>query len=83
VDQFAYLDSILPSLCLINDENQNCIPPATAAFGRLGGRVFLNRNMSIKTKVAVHSVISISTLLHGSEVWTLYRNPDHAESKPP
>jgi len=74
VKQFTYLGSILYSSCsIIIDEIQNRILQATAAFARLGSRVFLNRNLPIKAKVVVYSAICISTLLYGNEVWTLYR----------
>ena len=73
VDNFTYLGSILSSSCSLSDEIHNRIRQATTAFGRLSDRVFLNRNLSLSTKVAVYSAVCLSILLYGGEVWTLYR----------
>jgi len=47
---------------------------ASAAFGRLSRRVFFNRNLTPSTKIAVYNPVCISILLHGCEVWVLYRH---------
>ena len=59
VHQFTYLGSILTSDCDLNNEIQQRVKLASAAFGRLSHRVFLNRNLAIATKVAVCKAICI------------------------
>ena len=73
VHQFTYLGSILTSDCDLNNEIQQRVKLASAAFGRLSHRVFLNRNLAIATKIAVYKAICISILLYGCESWTPYR----------
>ena len=73
VDTFKYLGSFLSSSCDIEYEIQNCIRLASSSFGKLKGRVFLNRNLTVKTKVNVYRAVCLSILLYGSETWTVYR----------
>ena len=73
VHQFTYLGSILTSDCDLNNEIQQRVKLASAAFGRLSHRVFLNCNLAIATKIAVYKAICISILLYGCESWTPYR----------
>ena len=35
--------------------------------------VFLNRDIAVKTKIAVYNAVCVSTLLYGCEAWTVYR----------
>ncbi|KAG7177274.1 hypothetical protein Hamer_G000557 [Homarus americanus] len=46
---------------------------ASAAFGRLGTRVFLNNDLKYGTRTAVYLAVCISTLLYASETWTPYK----------
>ena len=46
---------------------------AASSFGRLRSRVFENNNLRISTRVAVYRAVCVSTLLYGSEAWTVYR----------
>ncbi len=73
VDRFIYLGSVLSSSCSLDDEIQNRLRQASCAFGRLSRRVFLNRDLTTSTKVAVYSAVCISVLLYGCEAWTVYR----------
>ncbi|XP_078576149.1 uncharacterized protein LOC144861905 [Branchiostoma floridae x Branchiostoma japonicum] len=57
----------------ITDEVQRRIGLASSSFGRLASRVFLNKDLTIKTKVAVYKAICLSILLYASEAWTPYR----------
>ena len=68
-----YLGSILNTSCNLNQEIQYRIQQATTYFGRLRDRVFLNRNLSVKTKVMVYSSVCPSIFLYGCEAWTIYR----------
>ena len=73
VDNFMYLGSILNTSCNLDQEIQYRIRQATTSFGRLRDRVFLNRNLSVETKVMVYSSVCVSILLYGCEAWTIYR----------
>ncbi|XP_061884956.1 uncharacterized protein LOC133635724 [Entelurus aequoreus] len=73
VPDFKYLGSILSENCSMDNDVQNRIRSASASFGRLRKRVYVNKDLSIRTKVAVYQAICVSTLLYGCEAWTLYR----------
>ena len=73
VDRFTYLGSILSSSCSIDLEINARINNASVAFGRLNHRVFNNRNLKTTTRAAVYRAVCVSTLLYGSETWTLYK----------
>ena len=73
VHQFTYLGSILTSDCDMDNKVQQRVKLASAAFGRLSHRVFLNHKLTTTTKVAVYKAVCISILLCGCETWTPYR----------
>ena len=70
---FRYLGSNISSNCCLDDEISYRICKGTSAFGRLNSMVFRNRNLKLKTKIAVYNAVVVSVLLYGSETWTLYR----------
>ncbi|XP_078674752.1 uncharacterized protein LOC144912888 [Branchiostoma floridae x Branchiostoma belcheri] len=74
VNSFTYLGSTLSVNCDITDEVQRRIGLASASFGRLARKVFLNRSLLVKTKVAVYRAVCLSILLYASETWTPYRH---------
>ena len=69
---FKYLGSILSEDCSVDQEIQNRIKQASAAFGRLRHRVFQNNNLHLHTKVAVYQAVCITTLLYSCEAWVTY-----------
>ena len=73
VSYFKYLGSIMTSSCNLTCEVQRRVALASSSFGRLAGRVFLNRDLRISTKVAVYRAVCISVLLYGVETWVPYR----------
>jgi len=73
VEEFTYLGSVLSNTNDLSSEVQRRIGLASASFGRLSHRVFMNRNLTIKTKVSVYKAVCLSILLYGSESWVLYR----------
>ena len=73
VPHFTYLGSVLSPTCNIDHDIQVRVGSASAAFGRLKSRVFLNRNLTVSTKAAVYKAVCLSTLLYGSEAWTPYQ----------
>ena len=72
VQDFTYLGSIISNNCSLDREINNRISRASAAFGQLTERVYLNRNLKLPTKIRVYQAIVLSILLYGSESWTLY-----------
>ncbi|KAI8490084.1 hypothetical protein Bbelb_321540 [Branchiostoma belcheri] len=73
VPTFTYLGSVLNASGDITDEVQRRIGLASASFGSLSNRVFLNKDLTTKTKVAVYRAICLSILLYACETWTTYR----------
>ena len=73
VQSFKYLGSHISSNCHLDDEISYRVQQANRAFGRLSTRVFHNKNLTVSTKVSVYNAIVLSSLLYGSETWTLYR----------
>jgi hypothetical protein len=73
VEEFKYLGSVLTSDCCADRDVQARIHLAAAAFGRFRQRVFENRDLRLTTKIAVYRAVCVSTLLYGSETWTVYR----------
>jgi len=73
VDEFVYLGTVLNSKLDLSPDIQRRVRLASFAFGRLSQRVFLNRNLNLKTKMAVYMAVCVSTLLYGCEAWVLYR----------
>ncbi|CAI9722609.1 Hypothetical predicted protein [Octopus vulgaris] len=69
VNQFTYLSSVLD----LTDDIQRHIHLASAAFGRLSTRLLLNKNINIRTRVAVYNAVCVSILLYGYESWVPYR----------
>ena len=69
---FTYLGSIISSDCSLDKEITSRIGKASSAFGKLRSRVYLNRELSLTTKVSVYCAIVLSILLYGCETWTLY-----------
>ena len=72
VPSFRYLGSILSEENNVDDEVQNRIKQAAAAFGRLRRRVFQNKNLHLCTKVSVYQAICTTTLLYSCEAWVTY-----------
>ena len=73
VQCFRYLGSNISANCSLNDEVSYRIGRTASAYGRLRPRVFENYNLNLHTKVSVYHAVVVSTLLYGSETWTLYR----------
>ena len=73
VSCFKYLGSNISADCALDDEVNYRIGKASGAYGRLRIRVFENHNISLRTKVSVYHAVVVSSLLYGSEAWTLYQ----------
>ncbi|XP_022809588.1 uncharacterized protein LOC111346575 [Stylophora pistillata] len=73
VDNFTYLGSTLSSHANVDAEVNYRIQQAAAAFEKLQSRVFQDRDIRLDTKIKVYKAIVVTTLLYGSETWTIYR----------
>ena len=73
VKSFTYLGSAVNSHALLDDEIVNRIAKASNAFGKLHHRLWNERGIRLETKIKVYKAVVLSTLLFGSEAWTLYR----------
>ena len=72
-NKFAYLGSTLSNSVVIDDEINNIIAKASAAFGRLRKTVWDRRGIDLETKLKVYRAVVRPTLLYGCESWTVYK----------
>ena len=77
VHEFVYLGSTITDSLPIDSELSKRIEKAAMTLSRLTKRVWSNK-LSDHTKVNVYKACVISTLLYGSESWTMYA---HQEKK--
>ena len=76
VHQFAYLGSTIADSVSLDAEINKRIGKAATTMARLTERVWNNNMLTITTKVAVFHACVLSTLLYGSESWTLYASQE-------
>ncbi len=69
VNEFTYLGSCLSDKVNINSEISVRLTKASASFGRLWTRVWKERGLAVKTKIAVYKAVVMSALLYGCESW--------------
>ena len=72
VEDFTFLGSNISSNLSLDTKLNMRIGKASAAMARLTNRVWENTMLTIKTKTQVYQACVLSTLLYGSESWTLY-----------
>ena len=72
VEEFVYLVSTITSNLSLDTELDERIGKAATAMARLSKRVWGNAMLITKTKVDVYKACVLSTLLYGSETWTLF-----------
>jgi hypothetical protein len=72
VERFTYLGSTLSRDASIDDEVNSRIAKASAAFGRLRSTVWQRAGIKTQTKLMVYKAVVLTTLLYGSESWTVY-----------
>lgn len=72
IDKFTYLGSTISSNPSLDAELNTRIGKAATAMSRLTKRVWDNIMLNTNTKMRVYQACILSTLLYGSEAWTLY-----------
>ena len=72
---FKYLGSTVCNNARIDKEIRNRMGVASGAFGKLQKQLWKNRHVSIRVKCEVYRAVVLSSLLYGSETWTIYRDP--------
>ena len=72
VSQFTYLGSTITDNLSLHAEIDKRIGKAASTLARLTARVWSSPKLSVKTTMAVYNACVISTLLYGSETWTMY-----------
>ena len=70
IEEFPYLGSLIAASGRMDMEVEKRIAQASRAFGALRKAVFLEKNLSLKTKRAIYQACVLSVLLYGSESWT-------------
>lgn len=76
VDEFTYLGSTISNSLSLDSELNRRIGKAASAMARLSARVWENRMLTTNTKMQVYQACVLSTLLYGSEAWTLYSHQE-------
>ena len=72
VHEFTYLGSTITDNLSLDAELNKRIGKAATTLWRLATRVWENPKLTTKTKMAVYNACVVSTLLYGSEAWTIY-----------
>ncbi len=72
VEDFTYLGSTISSNLSLDNELNTRIGKASIAMARLTKRVWNNSMLTTNTKMKVYQASVLSTLLYGSETWTMY-----------
>jgi len=72
VQDFTYLGLTISSNLSLDKELSVRIGKAATAMARLKRRVWDNTMLTINTKMMVYRACVLSTLLYGSEAWTVY-----------
>lgn len=76
VDKFTYLGSTMSNNLSLDAELNVRIGKAATAMARLTKRVWDNPMLTLNTKMKVYQACVLSTLLYGSEAWTLYAHQE-------
>lgn len=77
VHDFVYLGSTISDSLSLDTELDKRIGKATTTMARLNKRVWTNGKLTEHTKVQVYKACVMSTLLYGSEAWTLRAKHEH------
>ena len=70
-EKFKYLGSMISYSLTSSTDVDKCIAKAGAAFGALRKDVFSNKHVKDRIKGKCYNAFVLSTLLHGSECWSM------------
>ena len=73
IDEFPYLGSLIDKSGKATVEVDRRVAQASRAFGALRKAVFLDKNLSQKTKRKIYDACVLSVLLYGAECWVLLK----------
>ena len=73
VSSFSYLGSVISDDCAVDKDIAVRLQKASRAYGALQSRLWSQRGIQVKTKVKVYKAVVLTTLLYGSQSWTLYK----------
>ena len=74
---FVYLGSSISDSLSLDTELDRRIGKAATTVSRLNKRVWTNVKLSEHTRVQVYKACVVSTLLYGSEAWTMRAKQEH------
>ena len=77
VNDFVYLGSTISDSLSLDSELDKRIGKAATTMAKLNKRVWSNSKLTEHTKVQVYKACVVSTLLYGSEAWTLRAKQEH------
>ena len=76
IHQFMYLVSTITNNLSLDAEINKRIRKVATTLAHLTSRVWTNPKLTVKTKMAVYNSCILSTLLYGSETWTMYAHQE-------
>ena len=76
-EQFTYLGSTISSNLSLDQEIDRRIAKSAGTMAKLSTRVWLNNQLTIRTKIKVYQACVLSTLLYSSESWTTYSKQEN------
>ena len=71
-----YLGSTITDNLSLGPEIDKRIRKAATTLTHLTSRVWTNPKLTMKMKIAVYNACVLSTLLYGSETWTMYAHQE-------
>ncbi|BHF69364.1 hypothetical protein SprV_0301240800 [Sparganum proliferum] len=72
VDNFTYLGGTLSRRTKVDDEVARRISKSSQAFGRPQSVVWNRHCLQLSTKLKMHKVVILLTLVYGEQTWTVY-----------
>ena len=76
IHQFTYLGSTITNNLSLDPEIDKRIGKTAITLTHLTSRVWTNPKLTVKMKMAVYNACVLSTLLYGSETWTMYTHQE-------
>ena len=76
VPTFTYLGSTVSNSVNLDFELNSRIGKAAGTMAKLNDRVWKNNKLTMRTKLRVYQACVLSSLLYGSETWTIYKRQE-------